>query len=152
MSPTFRGGCRRRPRAGISLMEVSLVMTLLGILASLGVPSLGRGLELSRVDLAAAELRSISAAQRAYWLEYRTYAGSLSALVEADLVDARIAATPEEARLFFYEVVSATTSAFTVRATRTGSSLWSGQLQLDQAGTLTGSVEGGGFTVVPSLR
>ncbi|MBI5367830.1 MAG: prepilin-type N-terminal cleavage/methylation domain-containing protein [Planctomycetes bacterium] len=143
---------RRRQRSGISLMEVLLVMTLLGILASLGVPSLGRGLEQSRVDLAAADLRSISAAERAYWLEYRTYTTTLPTLVEADLVDARIAAAPADARLFYYEIVDATASAFTVRATRTGSSLWAGQLELDQTGALTGSITGGGFTVLPSFR
>jgi hypothetical protein len=107
-------------------------------------------MEQSRVDIAATNLAAIHSAQRAYWIEYRTYGASTTALYDADLVELEFtdaAATP-----FTYEISDATTSTFSAFALRTGSSVWSGQLDIDQGGTITGSITDGTSTLTPSTR
>src|SRR5438445_7762033 len=76
-------------RAGWSFVEVMVVLTIVGILTALCVPSYRRALEQSRADIAAANLRAVWSAERVYWLEHHHYTASFAEL--APLLDPSIA-------------------------------------------------------------
>jgi len=129
----------RRP--AFSLVEVVLVLTVMGILLAMSAPSFRRSMEQSRADIAGANLRAIWAAERLYWLEYRTYTDDLSVLETLGLLDPTIVAT---ATRYLYSIPSAGSNAFTAAATRTGSQRWSGQFAIDQDGVLSGTIQAAG--------
>lgn len=137
------GRCRR----GVTLLEVMIVVAVMGILAVSVVPSFGRGIEQARVDQAAANLRTIWAAQRVYRLDAGAYAATLAQLRDAGLIDAGIvsAATP-----FAYEITAADASGFVVTANRAGGTRWAGTLVLDASGQVSGSTGNGSVTVTAS--
>ena len=133
-------------RRGWSLVELMVVLTVIGILLALSAPPYRRSLEQARADLAAANLRAIWAAQRLYWLDQHHYAGSFADL--QPLLDPTVAAgTP----YYTYAVVSADETTFTVSATRTGSTVWTGTLVIDQTGQLTGTIQGSS-TITPGFQ
>src|SRR5688500_15760156 len=103
--------CRfsRAPRRGFTLTEVTIVMSMAGVLTAMSVPSFRRALERSRTDVAAAQLQSIWAAQQLYWLENRTYATSLSSLNASGLLDSTIA---DSQGAFVFQITSASSAAF----------------------------------------
>jgi len=134
-------------RTGTTLVEVTVVICVLGVLLALVVPSYRRAVEQSRAQVAAANLRAIWAAQRAYWLEHQTYAATLSEL--GPLLDSTTLSSP----YYSYTIVSADSSTFTARATRTGSSKWSGQFTIDQTGGTTGAIQAAGeVNIVPGFE
>jgi type II secretory pathway pseudopilin PulG len=124
-------------------MEVTLVMTLMSVILSLALPTFQRTLEQSKSDLAVADLRAIWAAQRLYWLDNHNatnntgYATNLASLQALDLLDSSIFSPTNP---YTFQVVSADSSTFTVTATRTGSSVWSGSFTIDQTGSVTGTL------------
>ncbi len=65
---------------GHTLVELTVVMIVIGVLASFGVPRFVHSLEQARVDMAATNLRAIWTAQRLYWLAHQTYAPDLNSL------------------------------------------------------------------------
>jgi Tfp pilus assembly protein PilE len=135
-------------RWATTLMEVVLVMTILGILVALSMPSFGRAVEQSRAEIAAANLRAIWSAQRLYWLEHRSYATSLADL--SPLLDPALTSTTSP---YTYAISAADATTFTATATRTGSTHWSGQLTIDQAGAVAGALQTPGDTdIVPSSQ
>src|SRR4029079_13605749 len=77
---------------GISLLELTIVTVIIGVLMTMSIPSFQRGLEQSRADLAEANLRSIWSAQRLYWIDNRTYATDLDTLGSAGLLDSAVSA------------------------------------------------------------
>lgn len=74
---------RRRPDAGVTLIEMMVVLVIIGIVAALVVPNvIGRPDE-ARVAVASADLRTIAASLEMYRLDNRSYPTSeqgLSAL------------------------------------------------------------------------
>src|SRR4051794_10467781 len=80
----------RTRRRGYSLMEVAVVVTLMSVILSMTAPSFQRAVETTRADLAAANLRALWAAERFYWLEYRTYTDDLSRLAALGLLDPQV--------------------------------------------------------------
>jgi len=142
----------RSKKNGFSLIEAVFVITLLGIIVSIGVPVFRNALEHSRVDLAAANLHAVHSAQRVYWLEKRTYAPSMKELESWDLVEASLAKPKSQSKPFYYEVASADASSFQATAARVGSTVWSGQLSIDESGILKGTISGNGFKVVPGFE
>ncbi len=138
------------PARGFSLLEVMMVVTVMGILISLSVPSFHRALEQSRADIAGANLRALWSAERLYWLEYRTYTTDLSQLQSLGLVDPTIvsAATP-----YLYAIHFADSTAFSAMATRTGSGRWSGEFAIDATGTVSGVVQATGVAdITPGFQ
>ncbi len=73
---TSRVSRRHDAPHGHTLVELTVVMLVIGVLASFGVPRFVHSLEQSRVDMAATNLRAIWTAQRLYWLKHQTYAGA----------------------------------------------------------------------------
>jgi len=149
--PTFRSpdrpACRRR---GISLIEVMLVLTVMGILVTMSAPSFHRSLEQSHADIAGANLRAIWTAQRLYWLENRTYTDDVSELVSLGLLDPTILSATTR---YLYTILSAGDSDFCAAATRSGSERWTGQFTIDQDGVTAGAIQAAGETdIVPGFQ
>jgi prepilin-type N-terminal cleavage/methylation domain-containing protein len=134
----FRGPA---PRNGVSLVEVMVVLTIVGILVAMAVPRYERTLEQSRADIAAANLRAIWSAERAYWLEHHSYTADLSGLQALGLLDSAVVLATTG---YVYAVPSADSITFTATATRTGSSRWNGQYTMDEAGTVAGVIHAPG--------
>jgi prepilin-type N-terminal cleavage/methylation domain-containing protein len=138
------------PRRGWSLLEVTLVLVIMGVLLSLSVPAFHQAAEQSRADIAAANLRAIWSAERLYWLEYRTYTTDLSALVSLGLLDPSLVSN---STFYAYQIQSADPSTFTGTATRTGSTHWSGTFTIDETGVLSGVLQAAGEQdIVPGFQ
>ncbi len=146
---------RASGRRGLTLVEVLTVMVVLSILLTMSVSPVRRTVEQTHADIAGAGLRSLYNAQRFFWLENRTYADSLITLRDAGLVDAdyltavEAAAAPPSVR-YHYEIVSADATGFVARAIRRGSSDWTGNYQIDQTGTLSGTISNASATSILS--
>jgi Tfp pilus assembly protein PilE len=138
------------PRRGASLLEVTFVLAVIGILVSLSVPSFRRGLEQSRADLAAANLRAIWSAQRLYWLEYHTYATDLPTLQSPGLIDPTLTSAQ---RVYTYQIESADANTFTAIATRTANARWNGTLSIDDSGVVSGVLTAAGDQdIIPGFQ
>ena len=137
----------RRRRAGFSLVELSIVVVIGGVLLSFAVPNYSVSTESVRVDRAAADLRSAWRAQRRHRLETGVFAPSLADLARLDLLDAALGKQVEP---FRYELRLRSPSRFVLEARRTGSGDWTGTITLDETGLLGGSVSNShGKTVRP---
>lgn len=141
---------RSHSRGGWSLVEVMMVLTIIGILTSMSIPSFHRAVEQSRTNIAAANLRAIWAAERFFWLENRSFTSDLSALESLGILDPAVVSAKT---IFVYDVPSADGSGFTAVAVRTGSSRWRGQLAIDDTGLITGVIQGAGETrITPGFQ
>jgi prepilin-type N-terminal cleavage/methylation domain-containing protein len=122
---------------GFSLVEVTIVLTVIGILVTMSVPSYQRALEQSRADIAAANLRAIWSAERLYWLEYHTYTADLDQLQTLGLIDPAVVLSTSG---YSYSITSANATAFHAVADRSGGSYWSGDFSIDETGVVSGVV------------
>src|SRR3954465_1057644 len=80
----------------MTLMEVAVVMTIMGIMIAIPVPTFLQSIEQSKLDVAAGHLRSVWSAERFYHLEHGRY-GTLAELAAGagggdDLIEPTIAA------------------------------------------------------------
>jgi type IV pilus assembly protein PilE len=123
-------------RRGWSLVEVVVALTVVSVLITFAAPSFRRTMEQSRADIAAANLRAIWSAQRLYWLDYRTYTNDLTELEALGLLDPTLGSATN----YLYAITAADSASFTATATRTGSSVWSGVLSIDETGAVTGVI------------
>ena len=121
-------------RHGATLLELVIVMAVLGVLLSVGIPSFQFALEQSRAQVASANLEAIWSAQRLYWLENRTYASDVATLQSAGMLDHSLSSQT----YFSYEITSADASSFVAIATRTMNQKWNGAFTIDQTGALSG--------------
>lgn len=136
---------RRRPcRRGSTLIELMVVVTMTGILATLAVPSFRRAVEQTKVDQAAATLRTIWAAERFYKVAdgpdgggYAVDDGAESAMEKLhrrDLIERENLDT----EAFAFQVVGSA-ETFAAAATRRGGT-WEGRLEIDGLGRITGDI------------
>ncbi|HLA83988.1 MAG TPA: prepilin-type N-terminal cleavage/methylation domain-containing protein [Thermoguttaceae bacterium] len=137
-------------RRGMSLIEVTIVVIILGVLLASAAPSFRRSIEQSHADIAGANLRSIWTAERLYWLDNgHRFTDSLSELKSMGLVDPTIVAAE---RPYEYDIATNDDgTTFTATATRSGSTTWAGGFTIDQTGTFSGSVSGSGTTLQPGF-
>jgi prepilin-type N-terminal cleavage/methylation domain-containing protein len=148
--PRHAHATRRKATGGVSLMEVMVVLTVIGILLSASAPSFVRSVEQAHADMSGANLRAIWNAQRLYWLENHTYASSLSILESTDLLDPTVVSGSPR---YSYAITFADANGFTATATRSGSSHWSGQFVMSESGQLTGVVTATGENnIVPGFQ
>lgn len=137
-------------RRGVSLIELMVTVTLIGILASFATPSFQRAMNQSRADIAGANLRAIWSAERCYWLDNRTYINDLSQLQTLGLIDPSVVSASS---FYVYAITAADSNSFTATATRTGSDKWSGQFVIDETGVVTGEVQATGeSSIVPGFQ
>lgn len=131
---------RRRASRGFTLVELMVVITIMGIMATMCLPTFQKAIEQSRTDIAAANLRAIWSAERLYWLEYHSYTNGndLQTLNNLKLLDSEVLSTSGG---FSYAVP--TTNPLTATAIRqTGST--SVILTIDENGEIqsTGTTPG----------
>jgi type IV pilus assembly protein PilE len=133
-------------------MELIVALVIMSVLLAMGVPRFTLCMEQSRANVAGANLRSIWSAQRLYWLQNRAYAPDLPTLQSANLIDPSLATATAP---YAYSVwVSADGSTFTAKATRAGTTSWSGEFTIAADGSFSGSVQQAGqsTTIVPSFQ
>lgn len=152
-----RRGCDRTPgqhaapprirlRAGVTLLELSIAIIIVGILIAFVVPSFTQVTEQNHVDAATQYLRSVWSAERVYWLEHRTFTNDLTTLNSLGLIDPKIAGGDDG--FFVYGIHDVATDTFTVTAIRNGSGIWSGTLSITQDGEVAGFVSKSGGSVL----
>ena len=139
---------RQKVHRGFSLVEIVITMTIIAVLVSFATPSLSRSMEQSHADMVGAGLRSISVAQRFFWLENRTYAADLQTLIDDGLLDGNLATvTPR----YEYSVATANANGFQAQARRRNldalgnanfAGAWQGTFTIDETGVIAGAVEG----------
>ena len=129
------------------MLELMLVFAIIGVLTAAAVPSYIVASEQARTDLAGASLRSMWVAQRMHWLETSRYGGTLGELKDLKLIEDAFAS---QNRPFNYGITDATGTTFLGEADRFGSSDWTGTININDGGELTGSVTNGeGQSVTP---
>ena len=138
---------------GYTLVEMMIVLVVMGVMISFGIPKFSIALEQSRANVAGANLRAIWTAERIYWLDNRTYNTSLSVLVSQDLLDPSITSDP----YYTYNVTDADTATFTATATPAANSSWSGTLTITQGvnnqdGLVTGTLSQGQAKIVVGFQ
>jgi type II secretory pathway pseudopilin PulG len=132
---------------GTTLAEILVVVAVMGLVFSAGVPRLSAGFETGRADLAAGALRGLWNAERMYWLEYRTYTSDIDALIDHKFIDQAVKNATEP---YTFSITAAAEETFTIEAERIGSGNWSGTLTIDQDGLIAGEIDdGAGKTLKP---
>lgn len=144
-------------RRGFTLLEVTVVMTIMGVMLAIPAPMFFRAVEQSKLDVAAGNLRAIWGAQRFYYLEYGRF-GTLDELAPdpdpsvapSTLHAALIEPTIASGATFYVYTVSPDGLSATAR--HPGAARYQGAITIDQNGTLTCGVTCAGEPMSPSLE
>jgi prepilin-type N-terminal cleavage/methylation domain-containing protein len=140
-------------RRGFTLTEVLITMSIICILVTLSTPMYSRAVEQARLDAAARDLQTVWTAQRVYWLEERSYAPDLATLYSMDLLGSKLVLTEGSLTApYVFSIESSDSDSFTAVATRNASHKWSGEIQIDEFGDMTGGISASnGTLLVPML-
>lgn len=103
---------KRSKESGFTLLELLVVVIIVGILATVAVPSFTKAMERARQTEAAAFLDTLKTSEEAYYQENQKYTGSFTDLMIDKPADA------STRHYFKYSVASATATTFTGTATR----------------------------------
>ena len=154
----------RRPRSsrtGSTLVELMIVTLLIGLFAAMAIPSYRSSVEQARTDMAAANLRTLWAAQRFFYLNERSYTSDTDDLIAYGVFKRSeiSSATPGGPFLmyndpsFTYRIELQPNGDFQATATRSAGIAFSGVLTIDAAGVVTGEViDTDGRVVRPGFR
>ena len=109
----------------------------------MALPQFMRAVEKAKADVAIANLRAVWAAEQFYWVEYRSFTSDFDALntyklVPPDVMPAQQLATPPPP--YVYSVADYSATGFTIKAQRSVGSVLTDYFQIDQTGTVTGSI------------
>lgn len=80
MTQPMRPLCRRDPTAGVTLIEMMIVLVIIGIVAAMVVPNVIGRPDQARVTVATTDLRTIAASLEMYRLDNRTYPSTAQGL------------------------------------------------------------------------
>ena len=143
-SNTRTGCCRlagpiaARP-AGFSLVELTVTLTVVGILVTMSVPFYQRAIQQARTNVAATNLRAIWAAQRIYWMEYQAYARDLPLLKSQGILDPKF--DDSDTAFAYLPLTSSDGFVLHFQATATPKNgTWTGQYTLDETGKIDGAI------------
>ena len=131
-----------------------VVLAIMGVLVSIAAPTYQKAVEQSRVDIAAANLRTIWAAQRYYHLEYHVYASNWDALKFDRFSEAAVGVLELNVLSAdsYYTYTISSNADGSATASRVGSTVYTGTLVItsagDNAGIVTGAIQISG---IPSL-
>lgn len=122
----------KRIRVGFTLTEILIVVIIIGILATLALPTLVKTLEKAKLGEAASNLNLIRTGEKIYFLENSFFTNDIGSLNIED--------PNSGAKYFDYTIPSADSSDFTARADRknTAPSPYSTYYyDIDKNGTIT---------------
>jgi prepilin-type N-terminal cleavage/methylation domain-containing protein len=136
---------------GYTLLEVLVAVIIICVLTGIAAPMYSRAIEQARLDSAAGNLKTIWSAQRIYWLKFHTFAADLTVLETEDLISNSLAeAQTLPNSWYIYNINTADADSFIASAARNNSSVWQGEIQIDELGHFTGSIsKTGGLTLSP---
>jgi len=150
MPPTQQTADRNTAARGFTLTELMVVMTIVGVMAAMSVPSFQRAIEQSRADIAVANLRAVWAAERLYWLEYHTYISNVSTLQTLGVLDNDIPAnTSDSMGGYQYAITDATDTTMKAKVTHASGF---GSFEIDQSGKVTGKITLNGIDITAGFQ
>lgn len=138
-----------------------VVALLIGIFAAMAIPSYRSSVEQARTDMAAANLRTLWAAQRFFYLNERYYTSDTDDLIaygvfkSSEITSASVGGPflMYNDPSFTYQIVLQPNGDFQATATRSAGTAFSGVLTIDAAGVVTGAVtDTAGRVVEPGFR
>ena len=103
---------KRANVSGFTLLELLVVVIIVGILATVAIPSFTRAMERSRQTEATSFLDTLKTAEEAYNQENRIYTGNFADLMVEQPLDT------DEKRYFKYSLASSDSTHYTGTATR----------------------------------
>lgn len=105
-------------RIGFTLTEILIVLIIIGVLATLGLPMLVKTMEKAKVGEAISNLNLIRTGQKIYFLEYSTFLPGITSPT-SNLSDLNIEdPNAPSSRYFNYTIQSSGSSDFTAQAQR----------------------------------
>ena len=113
---------------GFTLVEVLIVVIIIGILASIGIPQFATSIEKAKGGEARAGLGHIQTGEKIYYAEREYYTTNL-----ADL-DISLTQT-----YWSFSIATPTSTTFTATATRSGGTQRGQTIIMNQLGTLSGT-------------
>jgi len=138
---------------GFTLIELTVTVCIIAILAVLVLPTFRSVSEQAKVDIAAAHLTTIWTAQRLYWAENSIFADSLEDLNTAGVLDSSFIAMNDDTdnTPFAYDTYRTGGGIkFEATAIRRNSGAWTGTLMITSTGTITGSITNGSTEIIPT--
>jgi type IV pilus assembly protein PilE len=138
-----------------------IVALLIGVFAAMAIPSYRASVEQARADLAAANLRTLWAAERLYYLENRATTSDPTNLIalgvlqagEIQLLGMGKTFTMYGDPSYIYEIDSNDDGTFDAVAGRAAGTTFGGTLAIDSAGVISGQiVDTSGRVVRPGFR
>jgi prepilin-type N-terminal cleavage/methylation domain-containing protein len=124
-------------KAGFSMLELTLVVGIIGVLSMAAVPSFQVAVEQTRVDRGVGELQSMWIAQRLHFLESGRFAKSLMELTKAELWSVGKIGKTEG---FEFKILPSYRGEWRLQAKRTSDSSWTGEIYLDKHAHLQGEI------------
>ena len=115
-------------RKGFTLVEVLIVVIIIGILASIGIPQFSASIEKAKGGEARAGLGHIQTGEKVYYAEneyYTTTQGDLDITLTQ--------------KYWTFSIATPSSTTYTATATRSGGTLSGQTITMDQAGTVSGS-------------
>ncbi len=141
----------RSHSAGFSLIELLIVVTIIGIIASIAIPSLLRSKAAANEAVAIGYMRSWTAAQELYHTRHRVYADADNQLFDEGLIDGH---APANSRGYNFSIDNGSNSLYTWWGTarpdvpgRTGTRWY----YIDQGGVIRWSTSGEANSNSPPL-
>jgi len=115
-------------KKGFTLVEVLIVVIIIGILASIGIPQFAVSIEKAKGGEARAGLGHIQTGEKIYYAEREYYTTNLS--------DLDITLTQ---KYWSFAIATPSSTTFTATATRSGGTHSGQNITMDQVGTLSGT-------------
>mgnify|MGYP001567477397 CR=1 FL=1 len=116
-------------RKGFTLVEVLIVVIIIGILASIGIPQFAASIEKAKGGEARAGLGHIQTGEKVYFAENEFYTNVISPDLDITLTQ----------KYWTFTISAPTSITYTATATRSGGTHSGQTLSMDQAGTITGT-------------